>query len=192
MKTKTVTTVRSPLAEVLPGSQFGEAHSGIVDAGSDRVWEALHALHWTDLRLGWPLMAVRGLGAPAARDTVFETFTRRAGAAYVEEPPTVAWLAMIGKPWKPVPESVEVATIEEMRAYAEPGWLKYGMEWLLHDLGDGRTLVETRTLCEATDSGARRAFRAYWTLIRPFSGVIRLDMIAALRRLTATGRASHR
>lgn len=68
------------------------------------------------------------------------------------------------------PQKRDAISIEHVRAFTEPGWLKYGMEWVLHPLDDGRTLVETRTLSEPTDASARRRFTAYWTLIRVGSG----------------------
>jgi hypothetical protein len=39
--------------------------------------------------------------------------------------------------------------------------------------------TETRVLC--ADAATRWRFRAYWTLIRPFSGLIRREMLAAVR-----------
>jgi hypothetical protein len=40
--------------------------------------------------------------------------------------------------------------------------------------------TETRVLL--TDDGSRRAFRRYWLVIRPFSGVIRRRWLAAIVR----------
>jgi hypothetical protein len=39
--------------------------------------------------------------------------------------------------------------------------------------------TETRVLC--ADLASRRRFRAYWVLIRPFSGLIKREMLAAIR-----------
>lgn len=186
MTSKTVLDSVSPLSEVLPGAQFAEHHSGIVDAEPEVVWDALHRVRWTDLRVALPLAVIRGmtLAAPSGQG-FFATFMAR--GVSVGDSPRMAMLVMIGKPWQPIPASVRVDTVEETQAFAEPGWLKYGMEWLLHPLPGGRTLVETRTLCQATDAVAHRRFRAYWFVIRGFSGLIRIELIAALRRLTAPG-----
>jgi len=75
-----------------------------------------------------------------------------------------------------------VTSLEQLRAFDDGGWLKYGMEWVLSPVAGERTLVETVTLCEATDPAARRRFGAYWGLIRPFSGLVRRDILAALAR----------
>lgn len=185
MKTKTVTAPRTPLVTALPGHQFDEHHSGIVDAPSATVWDALLGLRWADLRLTRPMTALRGLGLNTPGETIIATFAQRRGAVRAQDAPTNLTIAMVGKPWSPTPQHAKVATLDDVRAFDEPGWLKYGMEWALHPLADGRTLVETRTLCEATDTSARRRFGLYWLIVRAGSHAVRLDMIRALRRLTS-------
>jgi hypothetical protein len=53
---------------------------------------------------------------------------------------------------------------------------------VLSPVAGGRTLVETTTLCEATDDVARRRFAAYWLVVRPFSGLVRRDLLHVLAR----------
>jgi hypothetical protein len=60
------------------------------------------------------------------------------------------------------------------------------MEWVLTALPGDRTLVETATICEATDARAQRRFSVYWTVIRPFSGLIRRDIMRRLEHPPAT------
>ena len=48
------------------------------------------------------------------------------------------------------------------------------------DVRGTRLATETRVQC--ADPGSRRRFRAYWLLVRPFSGLIRRRMLAAVRR----------
>lgn len=187
MTSKTTTVTGNRLGQVLSGYQWGEHHSGIVDASVDQVWVAVHQLRWSDL--GWlrPVVALRGITAMVGADTpMLQTFTSHGAVAH-EEPPSMTMFALVGKPWSVVPQSRRVDTLDQVQAFDEPGWLKYGMEWVLHPLPDGRTVVETRTLCEATDRSAERMFRLYWTLIRGFSGLLRREMIAALGRRTSSG-----
>ena len=40
--------------------------------------------------------------------------------------------------------------------------------------------TETRVLC--LDTASRRRFRLYWTLIGPFSGLIRKDILRSIKR----------
>lgn len=180
----------TPLALALPGAQFAEWHARVVNAGADRVWEVLHTLRWRDLRLAMPLMAVRSAAAGPAGWRQFRVAADHRlvdppspAAPVFEDPPVVSTSGMIGRPWTLRPEpGPEVTGLDELRAFTEPGWLKYGMEWVLSPVAGGRTLVETVTLCEATDASAARRFAAYWVLIRGFSGLIRRDLLAALAR----------
>lgn len=182
---------RTPLARALPGAQFAEGHARVIPAPPERTWQALHALRWRDLRLTVPLMAVRmaAAGRPARglRDLNRRLVDPPSPATPVfEDPPRVSASGMIGRPWTPRPTiGPQVATLDELRAFDEPGWLKYGMEWVLSPLPGDRTLVETVTLCEATDASARRRFTAYWMVIRAFSGLIRRDILAAVARAVA-------
>ena len=56
-----------------------------------------------------------------------------------------------------------------------------------HPNGGTELRTETRVLC--ADAASRWRFRAYWTLIRPFSGLIRREMLAAVRVHAETTRA---
>lgn len=64
---------------------------------------------------------------------------------------------------------------------APPGTAKAAWNFTVRPDPDGGTdlLTETRVLC--ADAATRRRFRAYWMLIRPFSGLIRREMLAAVR-----------
>jgi len=169
------------LGNALPHAQFGEHHARVVDADPDRVWSALHEVRWGDLRLTRPLMAVRlgwrrTAGAPRMVDA-------GPGAPIHRDPPRTMSSGLVGQPWHAVPRmGPAMASLDDLRDFDEPGWLKFGMEWTLSPLAGGRTLVETVTLCAATDEHSRRRFSAYWTLIRPFSGLIRRELLGVVAR----------
>lgn len=170
----------TPLTRALTGAQFAEYHCAAVDRTHEEVFEAFHRLTWSDLRIGSALLMLRGFGliGDALRRPIV-TPPSPAAPVY-EEPPTYTTSAMIGKPWLPVPASRPVRSLEDVAGFGEPGWLKYGMEWGFTGTDDGRTLVETATLCEATSRSAVLLFGAYWALIRGFSGLLRREMLKAL------------
>lgn len=64
---------------------------------------------------------------------------------------------------------------------ASPGTAKAAWSFAVrqHPHGGTELRTETRVLC--ADAASRSRFRAYWTLIRPFSGLIRREMLAAVR-----------
>ena len=64
---------------------------------------------------------------------------------------------------------------------APPGTAKAAWNFSVrrHPNGGTELRTETRVLC--ADSVTRWRFRAYWTLIRPFSGLIRHEILVAVR-----------
>ncbi len=177
------------LAEALPGVSFSEAHSLDIEASAEVVWAALTSLEWNDLRVTAPLMLLRGMRrTPAAgRQRVLE---HGPATLMCLESPKYAATAAIGRPWKLIPEfGPKTTELHDIAGFREPGWLKYGMDFTLEELPTGHTRITTTTLCEPTDELARRQFRRYWLLIRPFSGLIRRDMLRAIARRARKGMA---
>lgn len=48
-------------------------------------------------------------------------------------------LVMVGKPWSLIPRHAGVASLDDLRSFVQPGWLNYGMEWILHSVPEDRT-----------------------------------------------------
>ncbi len=96
-------------------------------------------------------------------------------------------VAAVGRPWAPgggrAPRLREQADpVGYFVDFDEPGWAKMAVNFRA---GDRELTTETRVLL--TDERSRRAFRRYWLLIRPFSGLIRRRWLAAIvRRRTMT------
>jgi hypothetical protein len=47
--------------------------------------------------------------------------------------------------------------------------------------GDRETILSTETRVTCGDPASRRRFRLYWLVIRPFSGLVRIIMLRAIR-----------
>jgi hypothetical protein len=88
----------------------------------------------------------------------------------------------IARYWKPAgAERAPVPGLTEFVAFAQPGWAKVATDFRLEpERGGTRISTETRVL--ATDVRARRAFTAYWIVIRVGSGLIRRDLLRAVAR----------
>ena len=170
------------LAQSLPRAEFVEEHSLVIDAAPESVWDALQTTRWSDLRWTRVFLAARGLGF-AGRGESRRILDRGPVVVVCSQQPHYVAGGRIARPWKAVPEmGPPIASLDELCAYEEPGWLKFGMDFTLHPLPGGRTRLATSTLCEPTDEQASRRFRRYWTVIRPFSGLIRREMLAAIGR----------
>jgi hypothetical protein len=170
------------IEEVMPDYHFRERHSRIIDASPDSVWDALTSVTLNDLAVTRVLAAVRGMKGPRSRG-LFDN----SGPVRMFE--TVAPLYVIGgnvaRPWQPRPSKADVSSIEEFSGFTEPGWVKYLADFRVRPV-DGGVEVSTETRGYSTDPRSRRLFACYWAVIRPWSGLIRRDMLAAVARLSAT------
>ena len=71
--------------------------------------------------------------------------------------------------------------MDDFVTFAEPGWAKIAIELQAVADGEGARL-ETETRIYLTDRGARRRFAAYWLVVRPFSGIVRIGWLRAAKR----------
>jgi len=83
-------------------------------------------------------------------------------------------LVGVGKPWLVRGSMLKG---ENFADFDEPGYAKMAMDLRYID---GRLVTETRVFLTSRD--ARRAFRAYWLVIRPFSGLTRRSWLRAAKR----------
>ena len=183
------------LERVLPHYDRREYHETWLDAEPAEAWTALHALQVRDLPLTVALTRLRG--GPAAWFGRVEGLDQRAldcvaPRELVSERPQELVLGDIAcytatRPSRPEIERGDLAAFLD---FAEPGWSKVAMNFRFTPERDG-TRLSTETRVQATDEATRRAFRRYWLLVRAGSGLIRRDILGAVRsaaRDTATTR----
>ena len=98
------------------------------------------------------------------------------------ERPHVVISAGLSQAWRllggSLPPHLDAAAL---RAWSQPGWIKAGMEFRLEPVPAG-TLLSTETRVLATDPKTRRAFAAYWFVIRPGSSAIRREVLKVVAR----------
>ena len=98
------------------------------------------------------------------------------------ERPHVVISAGLSQAWRllggSAPPHLDAAAL---RAWSQPGWIKAGMEFRLEPVPAG-TLLSTETRVLATDPKTRRAFAAYWHVIRPGSSAIRREVLKVVAR----------
>jgi hypothetical protein len=177
----------SPLDRVLPQFAHREVHAVDVAASPEIVWAAVHEVTGAELPVTRVLTAVRGLGTAGARKPVLDRFVAGGFGLVLDEPPRAVALAAAGQPWKL--RGGERVTLpdgrEEVSDFTRPGFVLMAMSFALESLGGaggGRTRLTTETRVQPTDAAAARAFRPYWWAIRAGSGVIRHELLRAVRR----------
>jgi hypothetical protein len=182
----------SLLDEVLPRFDASERHDIVVAAPPEVVFEAIKDVTVRDVRLMTPLMAVRGLprlvkrrrrlrrlrSSPPVLRRLLEVGFVQLG----ERPGAEIVVGAVGRFWRPAGNRpISVPTREEFLSFAEPGYAKAAMAFLVRPEGD-RSRVVTETRIVGTSPDATRAFLRYWRVIRPGSGAIRRSWLAAIRR----------
>jgi hypothetical protein len=184
------------LDDHLPFFDFVERHEVSVAASAAAAFLAIQR---ADLGRGWltrTLLVLRALpGLVVAPRRTARRFLAREGrpltlgslasAGFVvvgEEPGREIVLATIGRFWRPSGGMRSFAPAEFAR-FDEPGWAKAAWNFRVEPGPAGGVIVSTETRVRCTDPESRRTFRRYWRLVRPFSGLIRIEMLRAIRRV---------
>ena len=186
---------RMLLDELLPERDFDERHALTVAAPPAATFEAIRRADLGRGRLTRTLFLLRALPGlvVAPRETV-RRFLRRGSARVTvdalassgfvllaERPGREVVLGTIGRFWKPS-GGMRPFEAAEFASFREPGWAKAAWNFRVDAAPDGGTTLSTETRVLCTDPGSRRTFRRYWRLVRPFSGLIRIEMLRAIRR----------
>ena len=188
------------LDELMPRYDVVERHRTRILAPSAAVYAAIREADLTSAPVTRTLLALRAV--PAALLALFrspraaiaeyhERRTRRvmrladlerAGFRVVAERANDELvLGLLGRFWTPRGDLCADVSRESFRAGPPAGMALAGWSFSVHPLRDDVTELrtETRVLC-APD--VRRTFRLYWLIVRPGSGLIRHDMLRAIRR----------
>jgi hypothetical protein len=181
------------LDDVLPTYRHRERHATRIGTAPEAVWGALHAVSASDLRLTRLLTTIRALparlpggrmpggGIPADRGFI-EAFMERGYRELRVDPPSTLVAGAAGQPWRlRGGETADVIDLDGLRAFARPGFVLIATSFEIEALGEG-TRLSTETRVQPTDAAAARAFRPYWWAIRAGSGLIRRDVLQAVRR----------
>lgn len=181
---------RSLLDEVLPRFDANELHDIWIPARPQVVFPAVKQVTVREVRLLIPLETLRGLPGLLARHPAFrptrsepllDQFTL--GVVVLGERPDAEIAAgAIGRFWRLAGnEPASVCTREDFISFAEPGYAKAAIAFLVQpERGGSRVITETRVA--GTSPEATRALLRYWRAIRLGSGAIRRSWLAAIRR----------
>lgn len=173
--------------EWMPAYDAVERHRLRVRAPAARVWPLVQALEMRRSPVIAALVALRSLPArlaghapPRPGATSRESLLRAGFVVLAEAEGSEIVLGLTGRFWRP---SGDILTIpaEDFRAFGRPGYAQAAWSFTVTEDGDAQ-LVATETRIRCTDDVSRRAFLRYWRLVRPFSGLIRMEMLRSIRR----------
>lgn len=166
-----------PVRDALSVYHHVERHAVRVAASPEEALRAAREVRLGDVPAVRLLLRLRGLGG--ARGAALWDALQAAGF----RPFGQDTLVLVARPWalrqgqRPVGDFLN---------FAEPGWAKLAIDFRANPEGEqSRLLTETRVYL--TDGAARRRFRLYWLVVRPFSGFLRRRWLAAAKRRAEAG-----
>jgi hypothetical protein len=169
--------------DFLPNYDVRERHRVRVRAPLSEVYSAVRELDLREARLSMFLFRLRGLPAGKTAPTCFklDDFLKMRFILLGEKVNEELLLGLVGRFWTP---SGELRRLDapDFREFNEPGYAKAAWNFFLSELPDKTVRLETETRVLCLDEGSRRRFRLYWLLVGTFSGLIRKEILQAVKR----------
>jgi hypothetical protein len=187
----------------MPIYDFAERHEMRASAAPERVYEAIRAADFGRNSLIKLLLGMRALPSlllnPAkagemARELIpgskltLDGFFQSGFVMLEERRGQEMVIGLTGRFWRPAGGIVRTDPVE-FRLPTPRGVAKAAWNFIVRSETDGSCVIATETRIWCPDTVARRWFRAYWTLIRPFSGLLRVMMLKEIQR-TAEAQAN--
>jgi hypothetical protein len=176
--------------EFLPVFDIVMRHAVSVAAPAAAVWDALHRADFFGAWYVRALLMLRGLRGPTQTDRL--TLDRLVRGGFVPLGERVGHeiaLGLVGRFWTPSGGRVTVSP-EDFKGFARPGHAKVVWTFVIDPEGPDATRLTAETRVACVDAASRRRFRLYWLAVRPFSGLTRTALLAAVAREATPGSAT--
>jgi hypothetical protein len=172
------------LDDILPVADHVSRQSRVVEAPRRVVWEELQGLKLRSLPVSLVQGAVRAVPVLLTGRWRGHLDTRFLDVVPIpelsSEPPTAVVFGGVLQAWRltggePPPE----LDADGVREFAEPGWVRIGMEFRLTPAVGG-THLSSETRVAATDPATSKRFNRYWIVVGPGSSAIRWEVLTAV------------
>ncbi len=172
----------------LPAGEVSSRHEVEVRAPAERVWAAARSLDLAGSPVVRALFALRSLPGILSRKSVarrglgmdMDGLLKTGFVILAEAPGEEIVLGLVGRFWTPNGGIVRVDPAE-FAAFDRPGYAVAAWNFTVRGPAAGPVRLATETRVRLTDPSSRRRFRAYWTVVGPFSGLIRREMLRTIR-----------
>ena len=169
--------------DFMPVYDFSEKHETVIRASVENVSRALHTADFSESFVVRWLLRLRGMSGEnvtlaSLKDTKFRILAERENEEVV--------IGLAGKFWTPAGELQDVGA-GNFREFDKPGFAKATWNFMLqgemHKTNSSpETLLTTETRIKCMDEKSRKSFGFYWTFISFFSGWIREEMLATVKK----------
>lgn len=179
-----------------------EFHACVVSADANTTWDAIRHVDlslFAGVRALLLLRAVPGRikslaggQAPPPQPPFTLADMPRVGFELLDERPGEIVFGFVGRPWSIGAEKPLALGRDSFASFVDPGYAKIAFTIRAESYGAHRTLVTTETRTATTDPRSRHRFAVYWTLIGPFSALIRRAILRRLKSDVETARPPRR
>lgn len=167
---------RSLLDQFLPDHDLSAACEIRIVAPASAVYQCLLRSDFSELRLVRLLMTVRS-GKRLPRSPVPGNLRQRVQAAgfviLAEVPNEELLIGVAGRFWRPDGGCCTDLTADDFAGFSRPGYAKAAWNFKLRADSPEGTFLSTETRIKCFGLAALWKFRIYWSLVGPFSGLIR-------------------
>lgn len=176
----------------MPTYDVSSRHKTLVRAQPQAVYDAIHTFDISRSRPVAVLVGLRGLPSrfrarrpPRSERATIASLLNSGFVQLAELPGEQLLLGLVGRFWTATPSTVRV-TPEELAAFDRPGYAVATWAFTVRPTLGGNTNLRTETRVRCTDRRSRTLFRAYWTIIGPFSGLIRHEALRLIKAAAET------
>lgn len=162
----------------LPKASISNSHCITINATSETIFPLVNELDFSRSRLIYWLFRLRGI---PVRDSLSLKGLERLHFVRLE---TVekrgVIIGLIGQFWTPSGRLKNFQPEEFINSHPEYAKATWSFELIPLNRSTTKLVTETRIYCPT--ARMQLQFRYYWTLIRPFSSLIRLEILKAVKR----------
>lgn len=166
----------------LPDYHFSERHAIRIKGSVQDVFNARDDFDFGRYKLIRFLFGVRGLPSRLSKQDM-----KSINFIELEKIPSKQLaIGLIGQFWKVNGNLLNFEAAEFINLHPE-GFTKAVWTFCIDRAEPGITLLSTETRILCIGENARKKFRRYWFLIRPFSGLIRKIMLRGIKKIVEQG-----
>ncbi len=166
----------------LPDYHFNEKHSITINASPAKVYSVICELDASSSWIVRTLLALRGI--PKETSTGIEGWKKMGFVVLEQQQDKEIILGLIGQFWK-ISGKIQPYTVEEFTLFNNSEFAKAVWNFEITPQ-ESQVLLETETRILCPSETVRKKFGRYWFFIKPFSGLIRTEMLRIVKRKAET------
>ena len=182
--TSTPTKARSLMDEFLPTHDFGASYEIRINAPLSVVYKCLLRSDFNKLWIVRFLMTIRSGKRPPRNRVPGDLPQRLQGTGFVildDIPGEELVIGVAGKFWRPDGGRCLDLTAGDFGGFARAGYAKVAWNFRLRTKSPKCTVLSTETRIKCFGRAALWKFRFYWSLVGPFSGLIRKAILKQVK-----------